>query len=92
MIHDFAEDKKFFPDMNLGEYIRKKRRLAGMSQMEMAEVFGIDQGTLSKWEREVTSPPFDVASYIVKKLGGEVWIVNINEGRIHGNGYGSNAR
>ena len=91
MVHDFAEDKKFFPDMTLGEYIKKKRRLAGLNQTDMAELFGIDQGTLSRWEREETSPPFDVASYIVRKLGGEVWIVNINEGRI--NGYGnSNTR
>ena len=87
MVHDFNEDKKFFPDMTLGEYIRKKRRLMGLNQTDMAKQFGISQRVWSKWESGTSSPPFDTASYLIKKLGGEVWIVNLRERGNDGNAW-----
>lgn len=37
--------------MTLGERIRVARRSAGLSQKVLAESLGVDQATLSRWER-----------------------------------------
>ena len=74
MIHNFVEDDNFTPDMEFGEFMRKKRRLMGLSQTDLGEMLGIDQHTVSKWERGISSPPFDNAKYIAFRLGGRIWI------------------
>ena len=80
MIHKFKEDDKFSPDMSFGEFLRKKRRLLGLNQTDLADKLGVNQGTLSMWELGVTSPPIDDAAYILKRLGGELKILNVVEG------------
>ena len=76
MRHDFVEDELFTPNMTFGHFIRKKRRLIGLNQTDFAEILGVDRGTISMWELGITSPPFDKATEIINKLGGEVMIVN----------------
>lgn len=79
MIHKFNEDNNFTPDMSFGEFLRKKRRLLGLNQTDMGDKLGKDQGTISMWELGVTSPPIDEAAYILKRLGGELQIINVSE-------------
>ena len=76
MRHDFVEDDNFTTDMPFGEFIRKKRRLMGYNQTDMASEFKVRQGTWSKWELGETSPPIETARDIVKRLGGEILIIS----------------
>lgn len=77
MIHEYKEDEAFFDDMTFGEYFRKKRRLLGINQMDFAEIIGINQETISRWESGKSSPPFEKAREIIEILGGEIKIKNI---------------
>lgn len=38
-------------DRELGEMLRDARKDAGMTQVELAEVLGVRQGTVSRWEK-----------------------------------------
>ena len=77
MIHDFKEDDNFTPNMTFGEFLRKKRRTLGLNQTDLADKLGLNQGTISMWELGITSPPIDDAAYILKRLGGEIQILNV---------------
>ena len=81
MKYKFKEDNNFTEDMAFGEFIKKKRRLIGYSQMELADLLGVNQWTISQWERRVSSPSFDTAKYIIMRMGGEVLIVNKDKDR-----------
>ena len=85
MIHEFKEDDNFRPNMTFGEFLKKKRRLLGLNQTDLAEKLGTTQGTISMWELGITSPPIDDASYILKRLGGELQILHVSEGVKNGN-------
>ena len=76
MRHAYNEDTNFREDMPIGEFIRKKRRLMGYNQMDFADMLGVNQGTLSRWEMGDRTPTFDLAKDIVEYLGGEILIVN----------------
>ena len=71
----------FDPSMEFREFLRNKRKMLGMNQTQLAEKLGVNQGTISVWEMGVTSPPIDEAAYIVKRLGGEIQIINLDEVR-----------
>jgi len=79
VLHNYKEDDNFTEDMPFGEFLRKKRRLMGYNQTDMAELFGVSQWIWSKWELGDYSPPFNKALEIVKSLGGTVKIVNIKK-------------
>ena len=76
MRHNFEEDDKFTDDMSFGEYIRKKRRLLGYNQTDFADILGVTQGTLCRWELGDTSPQIEYARDIVGHFGGKILIVN----------------
>ena len=76
MRHDFAEEDNFTETMEFGEYLKKKRRLMGMSQADFGYYLGYGQHTVSSWEIGKTSPPFDMAKGIINTLGGEIRILN----------------
>jgi len=76
MRHKFEEEDNFTDDMPFGEFIRKKRRLMGYSQLDFCKRFGVTHCTISKWELGVTSPPIEDARAIIENLGGEILIVN----------------
>ena len=76
MRHDYKEDGSYMDDLPFGEFVRKKRRLIGMNQTDFAKIIGVNQGTISQWELQITSPPFDEAVEIVRRLGGRVRILN----------------
>jgi transcriptional regulator with XRE-family HTH domain len=76
LVHDFKEDDHFKDDISFGEFLKKKRRLMGLNQTDLANMLGVRQGTISMWELGVTSPSIDDAVYIAKRLGGEILIRN----------------
>ena len=77
MTHDFNESNDFVDSMKFGEFFRKKRRILGLNQIDFAEIFGINQETVSKWESGKSSPPIEKAMEIVKILGGYIKIINL---------------
>jgi len=74
--HEYKEDDIFDRNITFGKFLKKKRRLMGYNQTDLADILGVRQNTISMWEMGITSPPIDEASYIVKRLGGEVLISN----------------
>ena len=76
MKHDFEEDIDFRDDMSYGEFVRKKRRLMGFNQSDFGKMFGVTQNTVSSWEVGKTTPSFDIAVYVITRLGGKVLIKN----------------
>ena len=79
MRHNFGEEAIFRKNMTFGEFLRKKRRLMGLNQTDFGKQLLTDPNTISKWERDVTSPRFEDARLIIEDLGGEVLIVNRRE-------------
>ena len=79
MKHDFKESADFEDTMKFGDFLRKKRRLMGYSQEELAYKFGVKQTTVSSWECDVTSPPIESAREIIRRMGGVLLIVNVKE-------------
>ena len=77
MIHDFEESTEFTDDMSFGDFLRKKRRLLGLNQTDLAEMVGVQQTTISMWELGITSPPIETAREIIRRLGGELRICNV---------------
>ena len=47
--------------MNVGEKIKTIRKMAGMTQEELAEKMNVSRQTISKWEKEISSPDLDSA-------------------------------
>lgn len=76
MRHKFQEDSNYTDDMPFGEFIRKKRRILGMSQKDFGQMLGVTLHTVSQWELGVTSPPIEMARNMIIRLGGHICIVN----------------
>jgi len=55
--------------MRLGLHIRERRRAAGMSAAQLAELFGVKQSAVSKWENGITDPGDDKLDAIAGFLG-----------------------
>jgi predicted transcriptional regulator len=51
-----------FPSMKPLEYIRRK--VFGVSQVEMAAIAGVNQGTVSRWEAGTLKPDLEVLERI----------------------------
>lgn len=82
MRHKSSNEKIiFYPNITFGDFLQKKRQMLGLSQTQLAEKIGVAQGTISSWELGVTSPSVDEATYILKRIGGELRIVNVSDER-----------
>lgn len=77
MKHEFNETADFNEDMTFGEVLRKTRRLLGLNQTDMGEYlgYGFDQHTISRYELNKNTPPFEFARELLKTMGFEVKIV-----------------
>jgi transcriptional regulator with XRE-family HTH domain len=53
----------------LSEAIRSARRRAGLSQVELAELLGVRQSSVSQWERGSTKPSTMHLLALAAKLG-----------------------
>lgn len=52
--------------MKLGKQIHQLRKLAGMTQEQMAEKLNVSRQTISKWESETTLPDLDSMVHICR--------------------------
>ena len=55
--------------MNLGENIKKARKKAGISQVELAERLKVYQKDISRWENGIYTPSIEMFTRICKELG-----------------------
>lgn len=53
----------------IGENIRKRRTMAGMSQAEFATIMKVDQSAVSLWESDKTNPVASKIPVIAEVLG-----------------------
>lgn len=56
-------------DLQIGAYIREKRRERGMTQLQLAEVLGLNQVTVSSYELGKISLDVTRAQHIAAALG-----------------------
>lgn len=54
--------------LRLGAVIRDGRSLAGLTQTELANRVGVDQGTVSSWECGIATPRMDVFGKVAVAL------------------------
>lgn len=55
--------------MSIGEHIRKYRKAAGLTQVELAQKLGLRQYVITNYERGIRKPPTDTLPRIAKALG-----------------------
>ena len=60
--------------VKIGKYIAKKRTDAGMTQRQLADMLGMSDKSVSKWERGICLPDVSVYSDLCRNLG-----ISINE-------------
>jgi DNA-binding transcriptional regulator YiaG len=62
---------KYYPKEinNLGDHLRKKRLDLGLLQREVAEKIGVNEATVTNWERQRTLPEIRFIAPIIKFLG-----------------------
>lgn len=53
---------------SFGEYIRKKRQTAGLTQRELAERLYVSESTVSKWERGLSYPDVSLIPDVCRQL------------------------
>lgn len=46
-------------EYNLGKYIKQRRKIIGLTQVEVAKEVGVSGSQISKWENQLTSPEPD---------------------------------
>lgn len=54
--------------MNLGENIKQARKASGMTQKQLAEVLGVYQKDISRWETNELTPNTQTFAEICKAL------------------------
>jgi len=55
--------------MTSGTLIRQARKLAGLSQVELARLSGKDRAQLARWERDVVQPNLETLREILRACG-----------------------
>jgi len=55
--------------MTSGTLIREARKLAGLSQVELARLSGKDRAQLARWERDVVQPNLETLREILRACG-----------------------
>jgi transcriptional regulator with XRE-family HTH domain len=55
--------------MTSGTLIREARKLAGLSQVELARLSGKDRAQLARWERDVVQPTLETLREILRACG-----------------------
>lgn len=54
--------------MNIGENIRKRREELGMSQLDLAKMIGVTQGSIGNYESGVSNPKMELLPKIFEAL------------------------
>jgi transcriptional regulator with XRE-family HTH domain len=58
--------------MTSGTLIREARKLAGLSQVEVARRSGKDRAQLARWERDVVQPSLETLREILRACGYDI--------------------
>lgn len=61
--------------MTAGDVIREARLQAGLSQKELAARAGVPRPSITRWERGVVEPGFDMTRRLLRACGFDVWLV-----------------
>ena len=61
--------------MTAGDVIREARLQAGLSQKELADRAGVPRPSITRWERGVVEPGFDMARRLLRACGFDVSLV-----------------
>ena len=61
-------------DLHVGRRLRRRRRLMGMTQQQLADKTGIDQGEISRMLNKGANPKFKTLCKVIEALGGRVEI------------------
>ncbi len=64
-------DRQTLSRLRAGDLIRDARRIAGLSQADLARRLGTHQSVISRWEREIESPRVDTLGRILQACGFE---------------------
>lgn len=59
---------------DLGEQIKERRKLLGLTQPDLAELADVSVNTLYKLERGQSNPTLDIIERIVEVLGLEIYL------------------
>ena len=60
-----------FEPKSVGDHIKKRRLIVGITQKEVAKQLGVTQTTLINWEKDRTVPPLLAMSRVVRFLGND---------------------
>jgi len=60
--------------MEIGDWIKEKRRAAGLRQYELAKMIPVNKNTMSRYETGEKVPTWDIVEKIVEILGAEIVI------------------
>ena len=55
--------------IKFAENLRALRKNKGLSQKELADIVGVDQRTVSAWEKKVCEPSFDMLATLCELFG-----------------------
>ena len=55
--------------MTLKEEIRRRRKLIGLTQIDLAHTLGVGISTVARWERGLTEPKLHQLKALAKLLG-----------------------
>ena len=58
-----------FEPRTLGEHVRKRRLILGITQKEAARLIGVNQFTIMTWEKDRTEPPVRAMPGLIRYLG-----------------------
>lgn len=61
--------------MTAGDVIREARLQAGLSQKELAVLAGVPRPSITRWERGVVEPGFDMTRRLLRACGFDVSLV-----------------
>lgn len=56
-------------EIKFAENLRELRKNAGMTQKQLAVIMGVDQRTVSAWEKGVCEPSFQMLSTLCELFG-----------------------
>jgi transcriptional regulator with XRE-family HTH domain len=68
-------DRQTLSRLEVGPLVREARRIAGLSQAELAERIGTTQPVVSRWERDLEVPRIDTLGRALQACGFEVDLV-----------------
>ena len=61
--------------MTAGKIIREARKVAGLSQQELAELAGVPRQSIARWEQGTVEPGFDTVRRLLRSCGYDITLI-----------------